>query len=275
MDQLAREQRVRPYHIFMLALSLYAITALSVEVLVPLESETRRLLQAADTGVCLLFFFDFVYQFIRAPSKWRYFSRWGWIDLLSGIPMIDALRIGRLARVMLFLNSREALGGDAIDRYWRQKEATNRFVVTQILLSPPQLSAANCAGWLPVSRSQKKCWVNCFGSKSSSATSWKAKRLIWRPSKFAERLGGESGSAQLRPRQITRPPSRPQAACPHCWGSDRQPSQCGSITRTLTPATIGLGGSSTNAQLIGAMSCPAPPPYRGPPAARDTPYRPG
>ncbi|MBA3344075.1 MAG: ion transporter, partial [Gemmatimonadales bacterium] len=100
MDQLAREQRVRPYHIFMLALSLYAITALSVEVLVPLESETRRLLQAADTGVCLLFFFDFVYQFIRAPSKWRYFSRWGWIDLLSSIPMIDALRIGRLARVM-------------------------------------------------------------------------------------------------------------------------------------------------------------------------------
>ncbi|MBA3345990.1 MAG: ion transporter [Gemmatimonadales bacterium] len=87
----------------MLALSLYALSALSVEVLVPLESETRRLLQAADTGVCILFLLDFVHQFIRAPSKWQYFSRWGWIDLLSSIPMIDVLRIGRLARVMRIL----------------------------------------------------------------------------------------------------------------------------------------------------------------------------
>jgi hypothetical protein len=41
---------------------------------------------------------------------------------------------------MLYLISREAIGGEEIDRYWRQKEATNRSVVTQILLSPPLLS---------------------------------------------------------------------------------------------------------------------------------------
>jgi hypothetical protein len=40
---------------------------------------------------------------------------------------------------MLYLISREAIGGGEIDRYWQQKEATNRFVVTQILLSPPLL----------------------------------------------------------------------------------------------------------------------------------------
>lgn len=42
---------------------------------------------------------------------------------------------------MLYLISREAIGGGEIDRYWQQKEATNRFVVTQILLSPPLLGA--------------------------------------------------------------------------------------------------------------------------------------
>jgi hypothetical protein len=42
---------------------------------------------------------------------------------------------------MLYLISREAVGGEEIDRYWRQKEATNRFVVAQLLLSPPMLTA--------------------------------------------------------------------------------------------------------------------------------------
>jgi hypothetical protein len=50
---------------------------------------------------------------------------------------------------MLYLISREALSGAEIDRYWRQKEATNRFVVTQVLLSPPVLgsSGVSSAGW--------------------------------------------------------------------------------------------------------------------------------
>jgi hypothetical protein len=40
---------------------------------------------------------------------------------------------------MLYLISRDAVGGEEIDRYWRQKEATNRFVIGQLLLSPPLL----------------------------------------------------------------------------------------------------------------------------------------
>jgi hypothetical protein len=42
---------------------------------------------------------------------------------------------------MLYLISREAVGGEEIDRYWRQKEATNRFVIAQLLLSSPMLTA--------------------------------------------------------------------------------------------------------------------------------------
>jgi hypothetical protein len=42
---------------------------------------------------------------------------------------------------MLYLISREAVGGEEIDRYWRQKEATNRFVIGQVLLSPPLLTS--------------------------------------------------------------------------------------------------------------------------------------
>jgi voltage-gated potassium channel len=94
---------VRPYQLFILVLSLYALAALSVEVLFPVSPGTRQILEASDTIVCVLFFTDFLYQLIKAPSKWGYFRRWGWLDLLSSVPMIDAFRVRRLARVVRIL----------------------------------------------------------------------------------------------------------------------------------------------------------------------------
>jgi voltage-gated potassium channel len=89
-----------PYQLFMLALCVFALVALAFETLAPLTASTRQILEVADSGICILFFGDFVLQLVRAPSRGRYFIRWGWIDLLSSIPMIDALRVGRAARLM-------------------------------------------------------------------------------------------------------------------------------------------------------------------------------
>lgn len=101
MDQGgAGDRRVRPYQLFILALSLYALAALSVEVLFPVGAETRQILEISDAAVCVLFLADFLYQLASAPDRWAYFRRWGWLDLLSSVPMIDALRVGRLARVV-------------------------------------------------------------------------------------------------------------------------------------------------------------------------------
>jgi voltage-gated potassium channel len=95
----ARKPRAA-YQLFMLALCLYALLALVVERFVPLPEDFKALILYADFGVCLIFFADFVVSFLTAPSRWRYFVTWGWIDLLSSIPTVDALRIGRVARVM-------------------------------------------------------------------------------------------------------------------------------------------------------------------------------
>jgi hypothetical protein len=60
-------------------------------------------------------------------------------DLVFDIDLLDrACKTSDLLE-LLYLISREALSGSEIDRYWRQKEATNRFIVTQLLLSPPVL----------------------------------------------------------------------------------------------------------------------------------------
>jgi voltage-gated potassium channel len=91
------------YQLFMLSLCLFALLALAMDTLLPLATPTRDVLRYADTAVCALFFVDFVVQLARAPNRWRYFVRWGWVDLLSSIPMVDVLRVGRAARIMRIL----------------------------------------------------------------------------------------------------------------------------------------------------------------------------
>jgi len=88
------------YQLFILAISVYALAALAFDVLVKPAPETRALIQYADFVVCLVFLYDFGRNLKRAPNRWRYFYTWGWLDLLSSIPMIDAFRIGRLARIL-------------------------------------------------------------------------------------------------------------------------------------------------------------------------------
>ena len=80
----------------MLMLCLFALVALAADTVVPLSPSTREILQWADTAVCGLFFIDFVIQLARARNRWQYFMRWCWIDLLSSIPMVEPLRVGRV-----------------------------------------------------------------------------------------------------------------------------------------------------------------------------------
>ena len=96
----APEKPRAAYQLFMLALCIYALIALAAERFIPLPPDLQGLIQDVDHGVCLIFFVDFVVSLVTAPSRWRYFVTWGWIDLLSSIPTVEAFRIGRAARVM-------------------------------------------------------------------------------------------------------------------------------------------------------------------------------
>ena len=88
-----------PYQVFMLALCIYALAALGVQAAFRPDAEVRALLQYADTAVCAVFFIDFLISLYRAPNRWRYFYTWGWLDLLSSVPALDAARWGRAARI--------------------------------------------------------------------------------------------------------------------------------------------------------------------------------
>lgn len=87
------------YELFMLGLCILSLATVAFDTFFTLDKDTHLILGWADTFVCGLFFVDFLINLWRAPSRWRYFISWGWVDLLSSIPAIDILRWGRAARV--------------------------------------------------------------------------------------------------------------------------------------------------------------------------------
>lgn len=91
-----------PLQLLVLILSLYVLVALLLESLFPLGEEAKSILHAIDFGVCLVFMTDFFVRFHKAPSK-LVFMKWGWIDFLSSIPVLDSFRVGRLVRVVRIL----------------------------------------------------------------------------------------------------------------------------------------------------------------------------
>ncbi|MTI12363.1 potassium channel family protein [Sansalvadorimonas verongulae] len=95
-------EELGPFQFFILILSVFSLLLLFAQSAFPLSQETRSIFNTADTIICGFFLFDFFYRFIKATSK-RAFMRWGWIDLISSIPMIDAFRAARVVRVIRVL----------------------------------------------------------------------------------------------------------------------------------------------------------------------------
>ena len=95
-------QKLSPLNIIVVILSIYVLGALLVDSVTVLPKETTKLLNYIDDAVCLFFFADFCIRLYKAEDK-KQFMKWGWIDLISSIPMVDFLRAGRLLRLIRLL----------------------------------------------------------------------------------------------------------------------------------------------------------------------------
>lgn len=86
-------------NVAVLVLSVYVLGALIIDTTLKLSEETSKLLNYIDIAICIFFFIEFCIRFYKADNKYK-FMRWGWIDLVSSIPMINVLRFGRLFRLI-------------------------------------------------------------------------------------------------------------------------------------------------------------------------------
>lgn len=91
-----------PFQFFTLVLSIYVLVALFVESVFKLPDDVTEILAFADNIICLVFLTDFFIRLKQATNK-KQFMKWGWIDLLSSIPMLDMFRYGRIVRVVRVL----------------------------------------------------------------------------------------------------------------------------------------------------------------------------
>lgn len=107
-SDLNPSQRPRVYQFFMLGLCIYVLAALATETVAPLSDDTKTILEYADNGICAIFIVDFFCNLIFSRDRLGYL-KWGWLDLVSSIPMVDAFRVGRVARIVRILRVLRAI----------------------------------------------------------------------------------------------------------------------------------------------------------------------
>ncbi|MCC5834775.1 MAG: ion transporter [Opitutales bacterium] len=90
------------FDLVILVLSVFVLGALAIEVMLDLSPETVKVLNRIDFAVCMVFLADFFWRLYRAPDK-KAFMKWGWIDLLASIPVVNELRWARIIRVLRIL----------------------------------------------------------------------------------------------------------------------------------------------------------------------------
>jgi voltage-gated potassium channel len=127
------QHELRPYQLFMFALGVYVLLSLAAQTLLPLDPNTDAILSHVDDLICLVFFADFWINLFTAESKLAYL-KWGWIDLVSSIPMIDMARAGRLARIVRILRAfRGVRSGRYLADYLLHRRADGAFFAIALL----------------------------------------------------------------------------------------------------------------------------------------------
>lgn len=133
-ESTASRPGVSPYDFFMLCLCVWALLSLALTSFARIPDSVAAVLEIADYGVCFVFFLDFLRSVYRAPKRFEYLIRWGWIDLLSSIPVVDSLRWGRAARVMRILRvMRGVRSARAIAHFIAAKRAESAFLASILL----------------------------------------------------------------------------------------------------------------------------------------------
>ena len=111
------EQLLGAWDYLIIVLSITSLGMLFVLLSKDLPSEIQKLIEVFDLMICGIFFVDFLLRLFMAPSK-KHYLKWGWIDLISSLPMIDQLRVGRLFRVVRLVRAMKGawIGTKKLDR---------------------------------------------------------------------------------------------------------------------------------------------------------------
>ncbi len=145
IDEKLRRQVPLAWQLVVLVASLSVLFVMLLSIFTPLPPEVATLLRQADVAICGIFLADFFLLLYLHKDRKRYMLTWGWIDLLSSIPLLEPARWGRLARlVRLFRVFRGLRGSTGLMRrlLHQRQELTLAAISIFILLVVVFASAA-------------------------------------------------------------------------------------------------------------------------------------
>jgi voltage-gated potassium channel len=93
---------MRKFDIVLLVLSLYVVVELYLGTVIDYTPAIEDFTYYADLVICAIFLLDFFIGLFKADDK-LLFIKYHWIDFVSSIPMVGALRVGRLVKVFRIL----------------------------------------------------------------------------------------------------------------------------------------------------------------------------
>ena len=133
MDTEKQLPKLGMLNILVLVLSVYVLLSLLVATFFKLPVETMRLLNFVDNIICFFFLAEFFVRFFKAENK-IHFMKWGWIDLVSSIPMLDSLRAGRTLRLIRLLRIIRAFRSTKnLINHIFQKKAQGTFTMVAVI----------------------------------------------------------------------------------------------------------------------------------------------
>jgi voltage-gated potassium channel len=114
-----RRREAKPrlaYELFILLVAIFSLLVLLGSVLPFIPERFRDLLLLVSRWLSIVFLVDFAISLWRAPGRWSYLKRWGWLDLLGAIPHPPILHLARTGRAVRALRTLRAGKPQAVAR---------------------------------------------------------------------------------------------------------------------------------------------------------------
>ena len=84
----SNEDKLGFLNLLIVVLSIYVLGVLLIDTFFKLPIEVAKIINIVDNVICLVFLYDFFLRFYKAENKLK-FMKWGWVDLVSSIPVFD------------------------------------------------------------------------------------------------------------------------------------------------------------------------------------------
>jgi len=131
---MSEKKQFSGWDFVILIFSIFSLALLPIQMLYKGSEDILQIVDSADYVLCSFFFADFVKQFIQAKGARLAYMKYGWIDLLSSIPIIPGAALGRIFRILRILKVIRQVSklSDITEGLFRNPTA-GAFAVTSVL----------------------------------------------------------------------------------------------------------------------------------------------